>query len=262
MALDPTDPRPLREQIADYLRELAVTVGPGGKLPSESELRAELLTVSGQQVAGQTIRAAITVLKNEGLVAGQHGRGVFVLGQPPLMRLGPERFSRAARREGKAAQQVDAAAMGRTTRQEILDLTKIPAPPDIAEILGVPTGSKVFLRRRLELVDEVPNQIASSYYRLETIKQVPAIAEVLTGPGGSYARIEDTGLVIEWLDEEYGPSRMPTREESRLLRLSKGIPVMEVQRKAEVADGSVVELFRSVVNGRMVKITNRFKAPE
>lgn len=261
MSLDPTDSRPLRDQIADYLRELAGTLGPGGKLPSETELRAEL-TVSGQPVAGQTIRGAIAVLKNEGIVEGQPGRGVFVLGQPPLLRLGPERFSRAARRAGLAAQQVDAAAVGRTTRQEVLDLEEIPAPADIAEMLGGTPGTVVFLRRRLEFVDDVPNQIASSYYLPETIARVPEIAEVLTGPGGSYARIEDSGLIIEWLAEAYGPARMPTKEEIRLLRLPKGTPVLEVQRQAELQDGTVVELFRSVMNGKMVRITNRFRMPD
>jgi len=64
---------PVFRQIADALRvEIRENrVLPGEKLPSETEL------MSLYGVARMTVRGAIDVLRGEGLVVAEHGRGVF-----------------------------------------------------------------------------------------------------------------------------------------------------------------------------------------
>ncbi|GAA2018712.1 GntR family transcriptional regulator [Catenulispora yoronensis] len=265
MPIDSTDPRSPSVQIADHLREEIVggVYGPGDKIPSERELSDEW------DVSPQTIRQAIAILKNEGLVEGQPGRGVFVRTQPPLIRLGTERFSRAYRAAGKSAQQADAEAAGLSFRQEALELADVPAPADVAELLAVAAGATVFKRYRREFVDEKPNQLAASYYRLEDVEGT-AIRETKTGPGGSMARLEDVGFVLTEIYEEWGPSRMPNprTQERRLLQLSKGVPVAQVERRLygyrasageTEADERVLEVFQSIINGAMIKFTHRFR---
>ena len=89
------DRRPPSRRIADQLREQIVQGGlkPGDRLPSERELAA----LHG--AARNTAREAITILRNEGLVDAQHGRGAFVRQRPAFLRLGPARYSRRLRRE-------------------------------------------------------------------------------------------------------------------------------------------------------------------
>ena len=69
--------RPVYRRIADSLRTAIESgdIAPGTKLPSESEL----MTQWGRSLG--TIRQALAVLRNEGLVVPRHGRGVFVLGE-------------------------------------------------------------------------------------------------------------------------------------------------------------------------------------
>lgn len=72
--LDPDDPRPPYQQVANALRAsiLTRTLKPGEKLPSGAEL--------GQRygVARMTIQQAIRLLRDEGLVVSRQGSGVFV----------------------------------------------------------------------------------------------------------------------------------------------------------------------------------------
>jgi GntR family transcriptional regulator len=255
MSIDPADPRSPSKQLADELRELmaAEELTAGEKLPSERELSDRY------RVAPQTVRQAVAILKNEGLVIGHAGRGVFVRTQGPLIRLGPERFSRAKRTTGKSAQQLEAEAMGRTFRQEILELAEVPAPEHVAAHLGINEGDPVFKRYRREYVGDDPNQVAASYYRPELVAGT-AIVSSSTGPGGSYARLEEAGYPLTDFYEEFS-ARMPTPDEVRLLRLPAGTPVMCVLRVAR-SGVQAVEVFESVVNSTMIVFTNRFHAPE
>jgi GntR family transcriptional regulator len=73
------NPTPLYTQLAGILREM-ITSGelqPRSPLPSESFLQQE------QGVARGTVRAAIAILRDEGLVVSISGRGTFVRERDP-----------------------------------------------------------------------------------------------------------------------------------------------------------------------------------
>lgn len=255
MTIDPTDPRSPSKQIAASLRA-AIEEGelpPDSKLPSEREL------ADRYGVAPQTAREAVKLLKNEGLVIGRAGKGVFVRQTPPLIRFGIERFSRAKRAAGMAAQQSEAAALGLSSRQEVLELAEVPAPEWVAKWYEIAPGAPVFMRSRREWVNDEPNQIATSYYRPEIVDGT-AIKEQKTGPGGSYARLEENGHILTKFHEEIR-TRMPSPDEIRQLRLPPGTPVVTVLRIAMTADGPV-EVFSSVMNGTSAVFVYEFDAPE
>ncbi|MCE7006736.1 GntR family transcriptional regulator [Kibdelosporangium philippinense] len=76
MELDPADPRPVYERIADELRR-SITNGViklGDQLPSLAEIK------SRYDVSTMTAREAIKVLSTEGLVVVRQGAGAFVIG--------------------------------------------------------------------------------------------------------------------------------------------------------------------------------------
>ncbi|MFI0352511.1 GntR family transcriptional regulator [Actinomadura sp. 9N407] len=66
--------RPGYLQIADDLREQVTDgrLGPGDALPSTAELRVQY------DVSAGVVKAAISVLRTEGVVIGQQGKGVFI----------------------------------------------------------------------------------------------------------------------------------------------------------------------------------------
>lgn len=72
--LDPDDPRPPSQQIANHLRAAILTrrLQPGEKLPSQHELAERY------GVARETIKSALRVLREERLIISRQGSGVFV----------------------------------------------------------------------------------------------------------------------------------------------------------------------------------------
>ncbi len=74
MALDPDDPRPPYQQVANSLRAAILTrkFTPGEKLPSQSDLAAHY------GVARMTVQQALRLLREEGLILSRTGSGVFV----------------------------------------------------------------------------------------------------------------------------------------------------------------------------------------
>ena len=78
-ALDPDDPRPPYEQLADVLRTRirSAALGPGAQLPSYHTLATEF------GVAPNTVKSALAELRREGLIISRPGKGSFVRTQPP-----------------------------------------------------------------------------------------------------------------------------------------------------------------------------------
>lgn len=74
MTVHNNDPRPAYAQVADALRTAIRDrkLSPGERLPSGRELAAQ------HGVAMMTIQKSLDVLRREGLVVSQQGRGVFV----------------------------------------------------------------------------------------------------------------------------------------------------------------------------------------
>jgi DNA-binding transcriptional regulator YhcF (GntR family) len=75
--LEPDDPRPASQQIANVLRAAILTrrIGPGDRLPSQNEL------VERYGVARETVKAALRILRDERLVVTRQGSGAFVRAQ-------------------------------------------------------------------------------------------------------------------------------------------------------------------------------------
>ncbi|MER7843855.1 GntR family transcriptional regulator [Kitasatospora sp. NPDC096077] len=242
MEIDPNSDRPVFKQIADHFRDLIDRgeLAPGAALPSESQLMKTF------GVAGGTARRALEVLRSEGLVVTEHGRGTRVRERGPLLRLASQRLTRANRAAGLGGFAADMRALGLDYKQEMLHLGEVPAPRRIAERLNVPEGSLVFVRRRRMWGGGEPMQLADSYYPLDLVDGTP-IREENAGPGGSYARLEERGHRLSSFREEL-QARMPSDEEKRALRLQPGVPVVSLTRTAIDMGGRAVEVFDSVVS--------------
>jgi GntR family transcriptional regulator len=76
--IDPSSDRPIYRQIADHLRADI----RGGRYPDGAPLPSESRLAEMYDVIRMTARQAVDVLKNEGLIRSEHGRGVFVRQRP------------------------------------------------------------------------------------------------------------------------------------------------------------------------------------
>jgi GntR family transcriptional regulator, phosphonate transport system regulatory protein len=140
---------PLYIQIADELRRnLEESVYQiGDQLPTEAELSARF------GVNRHTLRRAIEVLRHEGLVRVDRGRGMFVAAAPIAYTLSKRvRYNEALKAHGLQASH-------RTLR-----IAELQADSSIAKSLELEVGDPVILFERLGLANGQPISISSSYF--------------------------------------------------------------------------------------------------
>ncbi|MDN5931802.1 GntR family transcriptional regulator [Pseudonocardia saturnea] len=234
-SLDRSGDRAPYRQIADQLRAAMDRgdIAAGDKLPSEAELMRHY------DVARMTVRQAVQELRTEGRVVAEQGRGVFVRLPAPVRRLASDRFARRHRDAGQAAFLAEAEKAGVTPGVDEIEVGRGPAPALIRERLKLDDAAQVVIRSRRYLASGQPIETAVSYIPAD-LAAGTRIVEHDSGPGGIYARLEETGHTLDRFTEEV-TARMPTADERRRLRLSPGTPVLAVLRTAYDTEGRAVE---------------------
>ncbi|NUP30648.1 MAG: GntR family transcriptional regulator [Streptomycetaceae bacterium] len=233
-AIDPTADRSVYRQIADQLRDLAQDrLQPGDQLPSESQL------VAHYGVTRVTVRRALELLKGEGVVVAEHGRGFFVRRRPVVLRQSHDRLRRRHRDAGKGPFAAEAEAAGTRPTVDRVAVTTEPADEEVRIRLGLAPGTEVVVRSRRYLHDGRPVQTAVACIPAD-IAAGTAITDIDPGPGGIYARIEEAGHQLDRFTEEVH-ARMPSHDEAVALQLPPGVPVIELTRTAYAVSGRAVE---------------------
>ena len=214
---------------------------PGDRLPSESQLMERF------GVSQPTVRAAIGVLRAEGLVEAIHGRGTFVRQRRSAQRISRSRYPHIP---------------GSQLRHEITYAGRVPPPEDISELMGIPPGEEVIVRRGT-LYDDAhkPTGLGASYLPLAiaagtyleqpvaTPKALPLCVEELTGRRYRTARDRLT-------------ARMPTLDEAMTLGIRPGNPVIRVVHAAFDDNDEILEVSESIWAADRVEITDEYHIPQ
>lgn len=227
-------------QIVEAIRAeiLAGTRAPGERLPSENELAGFYKT------SRPTVRRALARLKADGLIVTEQGRGAFVRPKPHVRLLltgGNYRKHRSLGLPGFNAQVLE---QGQSPEQRLLNVTTVPAAPEIALRLDIDEGAGVVLRQRIFLIDGHPVALCDSYYPADLARGT-AIAEHRKIKGGVHALIEDVDgpikrMISRSIDEI--AARMPTPSESDALHLTPGTPVARILRTVYDSEDHPVEV--------------------
>lgn len=149
-AINPASPVPLYFQIAESLEE-AIEHGslePGGRLDNEIALAKQF------GVSRPTIRKAIAMLANQGLVVRRRGSGTVVVPHP------------VKRRSGYSSLFDDLKSAGRQPTTQVLSIRDLSAPPNVAQMLGLADGQTVTSIERLRFADGSPLAIMHNYLPL------------------------------------------------------------------------------------------------
>lgn len=224
-------------EVADRIRAgIESGAYPRGELLPVEERLAEDLGVHRA-----TVNKALKVLLAEGLVRVHRGKGTYVNAIPKIKRDAASRQRRDVREAGEARGAFDAEMRrhGLTTRSQVT-IERGPAPADVAERLSVEEEAEVLIRRRTMFADDVPVQIAASYFPLDIAEDSP-LTEPDTGPGGTYSRLADLGHAPASFTEDVDV-RPPSEEEIRLLRMTEDQRVYEIVREAHTAADRVAEV--------------------
>lgn len=232
-------------RIADDLR---AAIG-SGELAEGQRLTSERDLADRYGTARNTVREAVRLLSEEGLVDVRHGRGVFVRRRRRLLRFGGSRYSRRTRREtGLSPYRAELAKQGLTPRVECTSIERVVPPGDVAERLGTPADTRSVVRREnwyyaSDGAEEHPVQVGVTYIPWEIADGSVLATSADMGRESLYGRFEERGHRITRSREEVS-ARMPTPREVSGLRVPAGVPVLDVLHTGIDQDGLPFEVTR------------------
>jgi GntR family transcriptional regulator len=215
----------------------------GKRLPTEAEL------VSEYAVSRTTARRALDELRRASLVERLPGRGTFVA--PPKLKTAIPQLHSITR---------EIEQLGYRPGSKVLSLEEGVADENERSHLRLGEGARVLRVRRLRTADEQPFYVADSTLNLVLF---PKLQEVDYGrPNLSMFKVfeEVSGRrvhrVAQWL------SAVPaTAEVAKHMELSRGTPVLQLERILYVGADSPIESVRAFFRGESYKFYTEITAP-
>jgi GntR family phosphonate transport system transcriptional regulator len=220
----PESDRPVYQQIADELRQNIRhdIYQVGDRLPTEMQL-AERFGVNRH-----TLRQAIGLLRQEGVVRVDRGRGTFVVSPVISYPIGKRvRYNDSLK------------AQGFHPNVKVLQTVEMIATGTIAETLEVQEGSPVLLLERLSLADNQPISLCSSYFPGH---RVPAFLQHLSPESVSISMLMKEYYNFDHLRRITRISAQPVKpQDAQLMELPLSAPILMVQSVNINQYGEVIE---------------------
>ena len=232
------DTRPRHQQIAAELRSeiMSGVLKPGEQLPSTPQLVARF------NAANATIQRALQGLKDEGLVHGYPGKGVYIRDRQPFV--------------------IEATAYlppgPSSYRYELLHVRETMPSAAIAAALGLDADEPVIERHRLMLHDGEPVELSWSYYPLSIAAGSPLAGRGKIR-GGAPQALVDLGFPERYFEDRISV-RQPTKSEVEGLDLPADIPVIRQFRVIYSDADRPVEASILIMGGHLYELSYRQKA--
>lgn len=236
------DSRSRYAQVASELRTAILDgrLPPGVALPSEARLAIQY------DASRDVIRKALSVLRAEGLITTIKGGSTYIRDRRTV-RLPVSRYSRTFHPGLPAPFQAAAHESGLVGSVLVTTVERLPAEADTAARLGIDEGAEVIVRvRHMRLGEIEPEtvQISTSTIPLALVEGSP-LAGPDRIPSGVYTAFAELGHTPTTMTEEV-MARMPTPQETEILGLVSGQPVLVVERVTRDDKGRPIELVKVV----------------
>lgn len=134
----------------------------------------------------------------------------------------------------------EAAARGSKGSQRIAYAGEVPAPDEIAGLLGLTPGETAVVRRRVIELDGDPCELTDTYYPA-SIARGTRLAEKGKIPGGAVTYLSELGHVGVRVREDV-IARMPSAEERDALRMGPDEPVLRLSRVTLDSDDRPIQI--------------------
>lgn len=237
------------QQIADRLRDQIRTgaLGPGERLPSEPDL------VTEHQASRNTVRLAIALLTNQGLVVTRQGLGTFVVqpAQPFTALLSKVKRPPSGHHVTTALPVIGPAADAAETDK--LQVETAAAAVSVADRLQIAEGDLIVIRRSQRYIGDVPWLLVFSYFPMDLARGT-ALEQAGTVEQGSIKLLAELGHPQTGFTDEIG-ARMPYEREFDFFRLMSGTPVIVVNRTA-YSQERPIRLTRYIYRGDRVRLAH------
>lgn len=232
---------PLYIQIADRLRQ---KVKSGGyeideRLPAEAQLAERF------EVNRHTLRQAIALLKQEGILRIERGRGTFVTAAPIRYSIGKRvRYNESLK------------AQGHSVRFELVRSQKVPADESIARGLSIKVGDPVAMTERLGFADNVPISVGTGYFPLTLFPDLLS--------SESIEQLKTLGSISQWLSARYSvdhirrstsvSARLVQPSDAKLLALPLNQPILLAESINVDQAGRVIEYGVAKLRGDLMEL--------
>ena len=205
---------------------------PGGLLESEKQLEERF------EASRNTVRLALGMLRNQGLVISRPGRGHFV------QDVVPEIFYATRTKDG-AGGLSEAGMPG----QVLEELQLLNAGPDIASRLRVPEGTMTVVRRMHRSSGQTSVSVSIAYSPMELVQDTPLMLPENVDSALS--------VLMEYGHRQSGyvdelTTRMPTPQEATRLELPPGVPVLEAHR-TDYSEERAIRMVHTVHAGHTIR---------
>lgn len=202
---------------------------PGALLPSENQLIQEF------GVSRPTVVAALRVLREQGWIESQQGKGRFVRGRPAMASIEQKRPGQAYLTRPET-----------DSTGEIIEVGAVAAPNRVAVLLDAQPKSKnkVFVRRRLIVLKGEPTELVSLWLPLELSEGTDLTSGEPLRQGLREHLQARKGVRFDHIVEQI-TARMPTTAEAKQLGMPKNTPLLAVFGSVREASGrplAVVEV--------------------
>lgn len=210
-------------RIADMLQAdiTGHALGPGDQLPTEARLAARF------GVNRHTVRRALEELSRAGVIRIEQGRGSFVAEDVLDYVVGRRtRFSEWIRRHN------------REPSGRVLTLREVPAPPAVADVLGIREGEPVVLLERVGMADGRPVSLASHHF---PASRLPGIQDALRRQPGITAALVRIGVADYLRQSTRVSARLPSASEATALAMARGLPLLVCENVNVDRAGKIIE---------------------
>lgn len=241
------DKRPVAERIAANIRYLIMSGEwePGTKLPTNGQLMEMYGT------SNVTVQRAVGILKEELLLEGQPGSGVYVRARAPQTII-PASYMAPSDPGHPYRWVTEANNRDQRGSNRILQVAEIEPPKRVAKILGLEPGEVAVLRTRLGLLNDEPAEMTYSYYPADLARGT-RLTDRRRIPGGSPTLLAEMGYPPREQEDEVA-ARVATTEEYELLEIPGDTPVIEVFRVVYSDNRRPIEVTVMVKPGHLYKM--------
>lgn len=225
-------PVPYYYQLEEFLKRQIEngTWKPGQKIPSEAEL------CEAFDVSRTVVRQALNELVHEGMLYRRRGKGTFVA-EPKI---------RESLIQHLTGFYEDMVALGLKPSTRVLEQKVIPAPPKIADALGLKEGEPVVMIDRLRFVDGEPIVLVVTYI---PEKLCPELVNEDLSTQSLYAILEKKYGLELVSGHRTLEAVVATEEEAELLEMEEGDPIVLLRSISYLRDGRPVEYFKAKHRG-------------
>ncbi len=219
--LDRNGPMPLYFQVAQRLEDgiRSGVLEPGARLENEIAIARHL------SVSRPTIRRAIQEIVDKGLLVRRRGVGTQVV------------QSHVTRPVELTSFYNDLKNANLDPQTQVLEHRLLAANSSIAEKLSVAPGDEILLVRRLRSTGDTPVAVLENYLPTAFIDITLEELE----KGGLYDALRARGVVLKIANQKIG-ARRAVGDESKLLSVDEGGPLLTVERIALDNAGQVIEV--------------------